>query len=340
MDLLQTNANVGLKSFKENTSEIEGSSLVRSDAWSLQKSIFSTPISAEFKPFRGSSTQTETVPVLCPNTSTPTVAYKPNAENFESNLAIKNELGEYVEIEPEVIIDEGIPYRDIKEKQPFGRTTCPFCQKVFSTSNNLKQHIEITHEKTVKTCRICDETFTSRFAMEKHVLVKHPETAHPCPVCVRSFILKKNLNRHMELVHVKSSPPCDQARVLFNSNSSQKLRAKSINVDGDKNIPQSDDNSIYSDGNDTNQLDKDRVHLVHQEKDNCHPVKCLKCDKQFSSNANKARHHAIIHQGRRFACEECDYEHLIRRRVLKHCLKSQHDPEKILTVYHGEQSNT
>merc|ERR1719154_341730 len=338
MDLLQTNANVGLKSFKENTSEIEGSSLVRSDAWSLQKSIFSTPISGGFKPFRGSSTQAEGVPVLCSNTSTPTVAYKPNAENFESNLAIKNELSEYVEIEPEVIIDEGIPYRDKKEKHPFGRTTCPFCEKVFSNRNNLKQHIEIIHEKTVKPCRICDETFTSRFAMEKHILVKHPETAHPCPVCERSFILKKNLNRHMELVHVKSSPPYDQERGLFNSNSSEKLQAEMINEDGDNNIPQSDNNSIYSDGNDSSQLDQDRV---YQEKDNCHvPVKCLKCDKQFSSNANKARHHAIIHQGRRFACEECDYEHLIRRRVLKHCLKSQHDPEKILTVYHGEQSNT
>ena len=81
----------------------------------------------------------------------------------------------------------------------------------------------------------------------------------------------------------------------------------------DNSIPQQSDDSAPSQVNDCNPLDENN--FTHQENYNSPLVKCLKCEKQFSNKDNMLRHHAIIHEGRRYACEECNYETVTRRRA-------------------------
>ena len=45
------------------------------------------------------------------------------------------------------------------------------------------------------------------------------------------------------------------------------------------------------------------------------------------------RHYNVIHEGMRFTCEDCGFISGARLRVVKHCLRSQHDVGKIKMVY-------
>lgn len=77
--------------------------------------------------------------------------------------------------------------------------TCPHCDKVFGTANNLKSHIGIhTGEKPFK-CDICDAAYVASSALAVHRR-SHKNRDH-CDICNLSLESKRKFQNHMQVVH-------------------------------------------------------------------------------------------------------------------------------------------
>ena len=71
---------------------------------------------------------------------------------------------------------------------------CEYCQKLLSSSSNLKTHIALCHtEETLKTneCNICGKLFLRscdlRVHARSHNGQKHDKLKFKCPSCCRMF---------------------------------------------------------------------------------------------------------------------------------------------------------
>ena len=177
------------------------------------------------------------------------------------------------------------------------------------------------------TCHVCDKLFASKLNMRKHVRTQHPEMTFSCHICNTTFILEGTLKRHIERVHEGIRFNCVQCPSNFSSmwNLSRHIRKKHGN----------EDKSRGSVGDDSGIEHHDPKTVIAKSLKGGHNkvVPCFQCNEYFSSRANMMRHIATVHEGQRFACEECNYKSMKKSRVIKHCIKSQHDSNQIKTVY-------
>ncbi|CAH1994839.1 unnamed protein product [Acanthoscelides obtectus] len=100
--------------------------------------------------------------------------------------------------------------------------TCPYCQKTFSGSKDVKKHKRLFHEQflchvcgkqmlsdetqlhvdsheNVKRykCSICDKFFTFRDSLRKHIVIHSNEAKFICSTCGKHFKRRDNLVVHM-----------------------------------------------------------------------------------------------------------------------------------------------
>jgi len=88
---------------------------------------------------------------------------------------------------------------------------CHICGYKAVTNQNLKTHVEATHEnKRNYSCNVCDAKFYKSFSLRNHVKVKHlGELPHKCDVCGSAFNRRDKLIKHIQLIHMDKKFPCD-----------------------------------------------------------------------------------------------------------------------------------
>ena len=114
---------------------------------------------------------------------------------------------------------------------------CPNCHLFFSTSDNLKVHLQTIHSKLEighdygMLCNECNKVFKTKRSLYTHVKEKHrnppraPEV-HLCPECGASFSRKNNMRAHMRenCTVVKMQPKLEiKASRYFNSDQHARL---------------------------------------------------------------------------------------------------------------------
>jgi Zinc finger, C2H2 type len=89
---------------------------------------------------------------------------------------------------------------------------CPICDKTFSKSGNLRQHIEAVHEKKTRfNCTHCPKSFYRKFQMQDHIAQCHTFTnddttnsnrPFECDIdnCGKFYKTKNELKKH-QMVH-------------------------------------------------------------------------------------------------------------------------------------------
>ena len=130
---------------------------------------------------------------------------------------------------------------------------CQECEKVFSNSNALKYHQEVTHQqldKPLPTCDECGKKFTSERNLERHSRVVHMGLKHECDICKRVFARKDVLQRHkkekhLEFVHHNlnyvtelthfNAKNCSQCEKTFKRNSHLKRHVEIVHGEGKAN---------------------------------------------------------------------------------------------------------
>lgn len=88
------------------------------------------------------------------------------------------------------------------------KISCPYnCNKTFTSTLNLKQHLRIVHTQNRKDiCQLCDKQFSTLDHLKKHVLSQHQnERKHICHICSKSFTQMCHLNQHMT-IHTSGKP--------------------------------------------------------------------------------------------------------------------------------------
>ncbi|XP_042561736.1 zinc finger protein Gfi-1b-like [Clupea harengus] len=86
--------------------------------------------------------------------------------------------------------------------------TCTQCNKVFSTTEEFKRHLQ-THQKTSPgrpfRCTLCGKSFTSKSNLTVHHITHTGEKPHRCSTCGKRFGLICNLRMH-ERIHSDVRP--------------------------------------------------------------------------------------------------------------------------------------
>ncbi|XP_052814307.1 uncharacterized protein LOC128241428 [Mya arenaria] len=166
-------------------------------------------------------------------------------------------------------------------KRPRARNfVCEICNKRYSKSARLVEHIRIHTGERPYQCELCGSAFRAEKTLEQHMRVHSGEKPFNCNVCGNKFAQVGNLQRHMR-THTAERPfLCTYCGFAFK----------------EKNHLQG----------------HMRIHTGEK------PFKCTECDKQFAvlSTLNS---HLKTHTGDKpFACEFCDKKFARRRGLTEH----------------------
>ena len=69
-------------------------------------------------------------------------------------------------------------------------------------STNVKEKRIRKTDTLIYECDICEKRFTTTHALKNHILGLHDRVkAHKCRVCDASFVGKPEMNRHFKVIH-------------------------------------------------------------------------------------------------------------------------------------------
>lgn len=99
---------------------------------------------------------------------------------------------------------EGINFH---KRQHLNPEKCPYCDKRYSSRNNVDLHIQLHHAEEANvptvpsTCEYCGKVYPSKVALLNHVKIH--TSAAACEVCGKVFVQRNKLRLHIERRHQK-----------------------------------------------------------------------------------------------------------------------------------------
>ena len=110
---------------------------------------------------------------------------------------------------------------------------CPNCKKIFTSGNNLDEHIKVKHENnTPEQCDECNRAFGTPHALKAHKYNMHKRSK--CEICGQSLCNTFWLKRHMSASHgirPEGSIPCSHCPLFFSSKGAKDNHVKKQHAD-------------------------------------------------------------------------------------------------------------
>ena len=145
---------------------------------------------------------------------------------------------------------------------------CSFCEKLFSTNQQRKDHERIHTKEKPYECAYCPKSFARVRNLKEHEKRHINEKKHKCNICSRAFTLESYLVRHVKRHAGEKNFKCNFCPKCFTTNEVRKTH--------------------------------ERLHTGEK------PYSCNSCPKTFSSMSSKNSHefnHALTKD---YTCERCN----------------------------------
>ncbi|KAL3884754.1 hypothetical protein ACJMK2_024863 [Sinanodonta woodiana] len=156
---------------------------------------------------------------------------------------------------------------------------CEHCDRDFSQLNNLRRHLRVHKEKTLK-CPFCVRTFNEEYYLTMHVGMHTGLRKYTCGVCKRQFTSIYDLKSHVK-THSKSE--------LYNCSVCSKNFGKACVL---------------------------RQHMKSHSGNR--PFKCVQCNKTFIHRHHLTMHTRSHTESKPFTCETCGKEFSQTSHLNKH----------------------
>ena len=87
---------------------------------------------------------------------------------------------------------------NVHERKNRGNHLCQICEKCFSSSDSLKNHVSQVHGgRPLLSCSMCEKKFKTKSGLKDHIDGVHSKKKpFPCNDCGQSFLRKSRLTAH------------------------------------------------------------------------------------------------------------------------------------------------
>ncbi|KAK3919127.1 Zinc finger protein 425 [Frankliniella fusca] len=216
-------------------------------------------------------------------------------------------------------------------EEDHGERVCSICLLEVSSSQNLKDHLQVHNQTQPFLCLTCNTRFQTRTALHSHIVRHTIETPFVCKECGRGFKWKHGLQNHMVTHSKLKTFLCDECGY-----STAHLRSfidhKTIHS-GEKFKCPKPDCQFTS-------VRKESVkhHLMTHSKEK--PYQCEVCGQAFSQ-AKNLRRHAASHDPLTDPekCPLCSYQ-TFRSDKLKVHFRQYHKDEEVIGTKRKQKRNT
>ena len=163
---------------------------------------------------------------------------------------------------------------------------CPFCQKLMSSSKDMKVHIRTHTGEKPFTCNDCGKSFIQKSDLARHALIHTGEKPFQCNDCGKGFNRKDLLYLHRR-IHTGEKPfECSDCGKRFNRK--DVLDSHMIIHTGEKPFECSDCGKRFT-----------HKSTLYQHKLGFHseaqPVSCADCGKTFKNKFSLKKHFKKVH---------------------------------------------
>ena len=127
---------------------------------------------------------------------------------LEHELEAHLNLDHGVKTEKNYCRDCGHAYKDVHKcfkgvryaQKKQDKVPCPHCDRLFSSTTNMRSHIKSVHEKVLDfECPQCGKKLASKKTLDNHIVQSHNQVT--CELCHKKVATKTDLRKHKVFVH-------------------------------------------------------------------------------------------------------------------------------------------
>jgi KRAB domain-containing zinc finger protein len=217
-------------------------------------------------------------------------------------------------------IKREVTRKEIRKKDTraikFSKFQCKICEKYFSGTHALNQHVELHFQPSSFECKKCERVFELKKRFVNHKCVKKSER-HFCTFCEKNFAYENSLKQHLKNFHADKFQAdfhcchfCDKTYI-------QKHKLKA-------HLESFQCRRIFTCDHCGKKVDDKKKIYQHVKIHAIHKVECKICQAQVKLTSLRD-HMRIMHESEKVECKICKKvfknSHLLKNHFLFHELK-------------------
>ncbi|XP_062565373.1 zinc finger protein 883-like isoform X1 [Armigeres subalbatus] len=205
------------------------------------------------------------------------------------------------------------------------KTTCPICEKTFTTVANRNNHMYLHSEKRSFACDQCEMAFKCKIYLRKHRKRVHTIGDHVCVECGMKFTKTSKYEYHLKTHEPEKKYKCRFCEKSFIQHYHRKCHEQTHHLKKPEKPTTCLCNVCGKSFKNETGL-KRHLQIGHEEKKPAKKFVCDICKKEFIQKGSLKTHMAAHNNIRAYQCEQCGMKFTQAGSLMKHL--ALHNAEK------------